>query len=130
MLERHPNLKIFAVHGGGYLGGYSGRIDHAWGARSDAHASLPKPPSEYLKKIYFDTVVFTPIQLEAMVKTFGADHVVLGTDLSVRYGGLRPDRARGFDGLRRRDHGGDLGRECEAGFWDFDAVMPAKAGIQ
>ena len=35
VLERHPNLKILAVHGGGYLGGYSGRIDHAWGARSD-----------------------------------------------------------------------------------------------
>ena len=45
VLERHPNLKIFAMHGGGYLGGYSGRIDHAWGARSDAHGSLPKPPT-------------------------------------------------------------------------------------
>jgi aminocarboxymuconate-semialdehyde decarboxylase len=80
VLERHPNLKILAVHGGGFLGGYSGRIDHAWGARSDSHASLPKPPTEYLKKVFFDTVVFTPIQLEALVKTFGADHVVLGTD--------------------------------------------------
>ena len=36
VLERHPNLKILAVHGGGYLGAYSGRIDHAWGARSTA----------------------------------------------------------------------------------------------
>ncbi len=81
VLERHPNLKIFAVHGGGYLGAYSGRIDHAWGARSDSHGSLPRPPSTYLKRnVYFDTVVFTPIQLEALVKTFGADHVVLGTD--------------------------------------------------
>src|SRR4029079_6056182 len=80
VLERHPNLKILAVHGGGYLGGYSGRIDHPWGARSDSHASLPKPPTEYLKKVFFDTVVFTPIQLEALVKTFGADHVVLGSD--------------------------------------------------
>jgi len=80
VLERHPNLKILAVHGGGFLGGYSGRIDHAWGARSDSHASLPKPPTEYLKKVFFDTVVFTPIQLEALVKTFGVDHVVLGTD--------------------------------------------------
>jgi aminocarboxymuconate-semialdehyde decarboxylase len=80
VLERHPNLKIFAVHGGGYLGGYSGRIDHAWGARSDSNGALPKPPTHYLKKIYFDNVVFTPIQLEALVKTFGADHVVLGTD--------------------------------------------------
>jgi aminocarboxymuconate-semialdehyde decarboxylase len=80
VLERHPNLKILAVHGGGYLGAYSGRIDHAWGARSDACGSLPKPPSSYLKKIYFDTVVFTPVQLEALVKTFGADRVMMGTD--------------------------------------------------
>src|SRR6202000_3220940 len=73
VLERYPNLKIFAMHGGGYLGGYSGRIDHAWGARSDSHGTLPKPPTEYLKKVYVDTVVFTPIQLEALVKTFGVD---------------------------------------------------------
>jgi hypothetical protein len=45
VLERHPNLKILAVHGGGYLGAYYGRIDHVWGARSDAHADLPKPPT-------------------------------------------------------------------------------------
>ena len=81
VLERHPNLKILAVHGGGYLGAYHGRIDHGWGARSDAHGSLPKPPTHYLKKnVYFDTVVFSQIQLETLVKTFGADRVVLGTD--------------------------------------------------
>jgi len=80
VLERHPDLKILAVHGGGYLGAYSGRIDHAWGARSDCQAELPKPPTHYLKKIYFDTVVFTPHQLRALIETFGADHVVMGTD--------------------------------------------------
>ena len=80
VMERHPNLKILAVHGGGYLGAYSGRIDHAWGARSDVHADLPKPPTYYLKKMYFDTVVFTPLQLEALVKTYGTDHIVMGTD--------------------------------------------------
>jgi aminocarboxymuconate-semialdehyde decarboxylase len=80
VLERHPNLKIIAVHGGGFLGAYPGRIDHAWGARSDAHAELPKPPSSYLKKIYVDTVVFTPDQLAALVETFGVDNVLMGTD--------------------------------------------------
>jgi aminocarboxymuconate-semialdehyde decarboxylase len=80
VLERHPKLKIFAMHGGGYLGAYSGRIDHAWGARSDCQAGLPKPPTSYLKQIYFDTVVFTPLQLETLVKTIGLDHVVMGTD--------------------------------------------------
>ena len=51
VLERHPKLKILAVHSGGYLPGYSGRIDHAWGARSDAHGKLPHPPTSYLNKI-------------------------------------------------------------------------------
>jgi aminocarboxymuconate-semialdehyde decarboxylase len=80
VLERHPNLKILAVHGGGYLGAYPGRIDHAWGARSDSHGSLPLPPSSYLKRIYVDTVVFTPYQLAELVRTFGADRVLMGTD--------------------------------------------------
>ena len=59
---------------------YSGRIDHAWGARSDSHGNLPQPPTDYLKKIYFDTVVFTPHQLAELVRSFGADHVLMGTD--------------------------------------------------
>ncbi len=80
VLERHPHLKILAVHGGGYLGAYSGRIDHAWGARSDCRAGLPKPPTSYLKQIYVDSVVFTPAQLKALVDFFGADHVLMGTD--------------------------------------------------
>ena len=80
VLERYPNLKILAVHGGGFLGAYSGRIDHAWGARSDSHGELPNPPSSYLKKIYFDTVVFTPHQLDVLVRVFGVDHILMGTD--------------------------------------------------
>jgi aminocarboxymuconate-semialdehyde decarboxylase len=79
VLERHPNLKILVVHGGGYLAAYSGRIDHAWGARSDAHGELPHPPTSYLKKIYFDTVVFTPHQLADLVRLYGPDHVIMGT---------------------------------------------------
>jgi aminocarboxymuconate-semialdehyde decarboxylase len=80
VLERHPNLKILAVHGGGYLAAYPGRIDHAWGARSDAHGALPHPPTSYLKKIHFDSVVFTPHQLAELVRLYGADHIIMGTD--------------------------------------------------
>ena len=81
VFERHPKLRVLAVHGGGFLGAYSGRIDHAWGARSDSHGTLPKPPTTYLRRnVYFDTVVFTAHQLEALVKTYGADRIVMGTD--------------------------------------------------
>jgi aminocarboxymuconate-semialdehyde decarboxylase len=80
VLERHPNLKILAVHGGGFLPAYSGRIDHAWGARSDAHGELPQPPTHYLKKIFVDTIVFTPHQLRELVRLLGPDQILMGTD--------------------------------------------------
>jgi aminocarboxymuconate-semialdehyde decarboxylase len=80
VLERHPNLKLLAVHGDGYLAAYSGRIDHAWGARADCRAGLPHPPTHYLKKVFIDSVVFTPHQLVGLVETFGADRVLIGTD--------------------------------------------------
>jgi aminocarboxymuconate-semialdehyde decarboxylase len=90
VLERHPTLKIYAVHGGGYAAAYSGRMDHAWGARRDANAGLSKAPTSYLRKMYFDTIVFTPHQLEYLVRTFGADHVVLGTDYPYDMGEYYP----------------------------------------
>jgi aminocarboxymuconate-semialdehyde decarboxylase len=76
VLERHLNLNIFAVHGSTY----SGRIDHAWGARSDCRGKFPKPPTIDLKKIYFHTMVFTPHQLKYLVQVFGADKILIGTD--------------------------------------------------
>ncbi|MDB5650053.1 MAG: amidohydrolase 2, partial [Hyphomicrobiales bacterium] len=89
-LARFPNLKIMAVHGGGYLPAYSGRIDHAWGAREDTHAGLPLPPSHYLRQIYFDTVVFRSHQLEYLVDEFGADRILMGTDYPFDMGEYDP----------------------------------------
>ncbi|KAA0971890.1 amidohydrolase [Aureimonas fodinaquatilis] len=79
VMERYPKLKVIVVHGGGYLGGYSARMDHAWNARSDVKV-VPQAPTTYLKRMYFDTVVFSNEQLEALVRTIGADHVLMGTD--------------------------------------------------
>ena len=52
-----------AVHGGGYLPAYSGRIDHALGARQDFHGDLLLQPTTYLRQVYLDTVVFSYHQL-------------------------------------------------------------------
>ena len=80
VLERHPALKLIAVHGGGYLASYSGRIDHAYGARSDVRGTLPHLPTTYLKRVFVDSVVFTPHQLRHLVEVFGPDKVLMGTD--------------------------------------------------
>jgi aminocarboxymuconate-semialdehyde decarboxylase len=79
-LARFPELKLMAVHGGGYLPGYSGRIDHAWGARRDSHADLPLPPTTYLRQVYLDTIVFTYHQLAYLIDVFGPDRILMGTD--------------------------------------------------
>lgn len=79
-LARFPDLKLMAVHGGGYLPAYSGRIDHAWGARQDCHGELPLPPTTYLRQVYLDTVVFTYHQLAYLLEVFGPDRILMGTD--------------------------------------------------
>ena len=80
VLERYPGLKIVVAHGGGYLPAYSGRIDHAHGARPDCRRVISKKPTSYLRKLYFDTIVFTHHQLEYLASQWGADHIMLGTD--------------------------------------------------
>jgi aminocarboxymuconate-semialdehyde decarboxylase len=80
VMERHPALKILVVHGGGYLPAYAGRIDHAWRAREDVREGLPLPPGDYLRRFFFDTMVFDPEQLRYLIERYGADHVLLGTD--------------------------------------------------
>ncbi|MBI37742.1 MAG: aminocarboxymuconate-semialdehyde decarboxylase [Alphaproteobacteria bacterium] len=79
-LEKFPGIKICIAHGGGYVPTYSGRFDHPYNLRDDCRQVISKPPSYYVKKLYFDTVVFTDHQLRYLVDTWGADHIVMGTD--------------------------------------------------
>jgi len=79
-LEKFSGLKICVAHGGGFIPTYTGRFDHPYNLREDCRQHISRPPSEYLKKLYFDTVVFTDHQLRYMIDTWGADRIVMGTD--------------------------------------------------
>ncbi|MFI1566446.1 amidohydrolase family protein [Streptomyces sp. NPDC020490] len=79
VLDRFPGLKLVAAHGGGYLPTYVGRSDHAWRVREDARGCA-EPPSAYLRRMWFDALVYTPRALRHLVEEVGADRVVLGTD--------------------------------------------------
>ena len=80
VLDHFPGLKIVAAHGGGYLPTYIGRSDHAYRVRPEAAAKSTKLPSEYLKHIWFDTVVYDPLALRHLIDRVGASQVVIGTD--------------------------------------------------
>jgi aminocarboxymuconate-semialdehyde decarboxylase len=82
-LDRFPGLKVLAAHGGGYLGSYAARDDHACFVspqNCNPNITLKKKPSEYLNQLYFDAMVFTPEGLRHLVAQVGASQVVLGTD--------------------------------------------------
>ncbi len=90
VMERHPKIKFYLSHGGAFAAAYSGRMDHAFGVRPDCRDHIDQLPSTYLKRFYVDCLVFDPDQLEYLVKKFGADHVVLGTDYPADMGDCRP----------------------------------------
>jgi aminocarboxymuconate-semialdehyde decarboxylase len=71
---------------------------------------LPHPPSVYLRRLYFDTVVFTPGQLRELVHLYGADHILMGTDYPFDMGEYDP-----------------IGHVCGAGL-DVEAVAAICGG--
>ncbi len=85
VLDRHRGVKIVAAHGGGYLPAYIGRSDHGFKVRPEA-GGIQKPPSEYLKQIYFDSLVYSPEQLRALIAQVGVSQIVIGTDYAFDMG--------------------------------------------
>jgi len=90
VLDRHPGLKICVAHGGGYIAQYIGRMDHTYDHRTELHATMKRKPSEYLKQLYFDTVLYDPAEIENLVRRWGADHVLMGTDWPYNMGERDP----------------------------------------
>ena len=80
VLDTYPGLRICVAHGGGYMPGYWGRMDHGWRARADCSEHCRHEPSSYLRKLWLDTLVFDKDQLDGLVRTHGADKLCLGTD--------------------------------------------------
>ncbi len=79
LLDRHPGLRLLAAHGGGYLPFYLGRFEHAWRTRPDSRA-MQHAPREYLRRIWFDTVVYEPQAIRHLIDEVGVSQVVAGTD--------------------------------------------------
>ena len=83
VLDKFPKLKICAAHGGGYLGMNAPRMDFScYVSPSNCNPAivLKKRPSEYIRQMYFDALVFTPEALRHLVAEVGVSQVVLGTD--------------------------------------------------
>jgi aminocarboxymuconate-semialdehyde decarboxylase len=80
-LDRFPDLRIVAAHGGGFLASYIGRSDNCHGLQATCQ-KMKRKPSEYLRgpQLYFDSLVYSPQNVRNLVTAAGASQIVIGTD--------------------------------------------------
>jgi aminocarboxymuconate-semialdehyde decarboxylase len=91
-LDRFPGLRIIAAHGGGYLPSYADRSDHACLVSPDGcnpYVILKKKPTEYLRQLYFDSLVFSSEALRHLAAQVGVDRLVMGSDYPYQWA-LKP----------------------------------------
>ena len=86
MFEKYPGLRLCLSHGGGLLAFNIWRLDHSYRLRPELRKTVPRKPSEYLRQLYFDTIVHSVTALDYLVKVVGADRVVIGTDYPMAMG--------------------------------------------
>lgn len=81
-LDRFPGLKICSSHGGGYLGSYAPRSDVVCSNFPErcTGGPLKKKPTDYLRQIYHDSIIFTPEATRHLIAEVGAGQILLGTD--------------------------------------------------
>jgi len=81
-LDRFPRLKICSAHGGGFLPSYAPRSDNSLrvAPEMDTGVRLKKKPTQYLRDMYYDTLVFTDEALRHLAHEVGVNRLVIGTD--------------------------------------------------
>ncbi len=92
--DRFPNLKLIAAHGGGTLPYLAGRLDICFDNMPACREKISERPSRYLKRIYYDSVVFQQESLELAIKVGGEDKVLYGSDYPHNIGDMKGCLAR------------------------------------
>lgn len=118
VLEAYPRLKIMLAHGGGALPALHGRLDRGFKQRPEIHKVITKPPTEYLKQFYFDTITHDAIVLKSLVELVGADRVLLGSDYPFDMGNENPVELVRSAGLDDKEEKLILGDNAMQLFWN------------
>jgi aminocarboxymuconate-semialdehyde decarboxylase len=81
-LDKFPGLKVCSAHGGGFLPSYAPRSDNCLrvAPEMDTGVKLKKKPTEYMRDMYYDTLVFTDEALRHLAHEVGVERLVIGTD--------------------------------------------------
>jgi len=109
-LDKFPELKVMAAHGGGYLPSYVDRLDHGCLTfPQQCRGTLKKKPSEYMRQIYLDSLVFSPEALRHLVAVCGVSQIGIGTDYPYPWTTTPVDHIMNTPGLSDADKTAMLG---------------------
>ena len=80
MLRDLPEIRWVIGHLGGAIPYLMERLDSGYRDFAECRVNIDQPPSVYLKKLYYDTVTFSPYNLRMARDLVGVDHMVMGSD--------------------------------------------------
>jgi aminocarboxymuconate-semialdehyde decarboxylase len=100
--ERYPKIRWVLCHLGGAIPYLVERLDRGFEAFEDCRAHIRRPPSDYLKSFYYDTVNFNPRALELAIAFAGVDHILAGSDYPHQIGSI-PKMLESIDALKISD---------------------------
>jgi aminocarboxymuconate-semialdehyde decarboxylase len=92
--DRYPKLKLIASHGGGTLPYIAGRLDICFDQMPACRERISERPSRYLRRIYYDSVVFEQAALQLAVAVGGPENVLYGSDYPHNIGDMKGCLAR------------------------------------
>jgi OH-DDVA meta-cleavage compound hydrolase len=93
VLDDFPDLKILVSHGGGAIPFQIGRFDSA------SIRGTGERFRDRMRKLYYDTVLYTTEALELLIKTVGVDHVLYGAECPGVGSAVNPDTGLTFDNI-------------------------------
>jgi len=89
VFERHPDVRLIVGHTGATVPFIAGRLDQCHRFIPETRARISKPPSEYLKRLYYDTVTYDVEALMLAYKLAGPEHLLYGSDYPHVIGDVR-----------------------------------------
>jgi aminocarboxymuconate-semialdehyde decarboxylase len=99
VMKKLPNLKLIASHLGGVFPYLRGRIETAFHAYPECKTNISEPPSNYLRKIWMDSICYDKDVLMSSYAYSGADKILLGTDFPHQIS----DMEKAVDRIRQLD---------------------------
>jgi aminocarboxymuconate-semialdehyde decarboxylase len=115
VLDRLPDIKMCFAHAGGFAVLGAGRFDYGYGVREDIRETAASLPSDYLKRLYYDSITFSDRALRHIVDAVGVSQILLGSDHPADMGTTDPvGFIEGCSSLDEKEKRAILGGNLEA----------------